>query len=64
MYSKQWNWIWLLLLYYYAGKLFVGLEKTKLIDSNLKVKEDNVIVDKIGQVGLRVWDEMKKKISK
>ena len=50
--------------YTLTGKLFVGLGKTKLIDSNLKVKEDNVIVDKIGHVGLRVWAEMKKKISK
>ena len=40
--------------YTLTGRLLVDPGKTKLIDSNRKVKEDNVIVDQTGQVGLRV----------
>ena len=43
------------LYYSVIGKRIVGPGEFKTIDSNCRVKENNIIIDKNGQVGLRVW---------
>ena len=43
--------------YTITGKLIVGPGEVKRIAENRRVKEGNIIIEKTGHVGLRVWGE-------
>ena len=51
------------LYYTIIGKLIVGPGEVKRIAENRRVKEDNIIIEKTGHVGLRVWGELIEGIS-
>ena len=43
------------LYYTIIGKLIVGPGEVKTIDGNGRVKENNIIMDQMEQLGLQVW---------
>ena len=54
---------WDNLYYTITGKLIVGPGEVKRIAENRRVKEGNIIIEKTGHVGLRVWGELIEGIS-
>ena len=49
--------------YTITGKLIDRPGEVRTINGNRRVKKDNIITDKIGQVGLRSWGKIIEEIS-